>query len=147
MQKLTDVLQASVQFTDPTVDDYVLLDKQAVFMKLAENYQMFISHLYEDPEELVESTGIGTGELWEEFINLEPVRFYTSVRTKKLAEVDARKSLKNLQKSANKGDVSAIKYLNEVSGILQSQGDGKQIVLHFVPRPKNAPKGLKSDGK
>lgn len=147
MQKLTDILASSEQYNDTTHEDYVTPEKQALFLKLAERLQGEISHLYEDPEELALSTGIHTPDLWEEFLNLEPVKFYISVRTKQLSTVNARKSIRNLQVAANKGDVQAIKYLNEVSGILQSQGDNKQIVLHYVPRPDNAPKGLKSNGK
>ena len=148
MQKLTEILANCEQFTDPSHDDYVDIEKQEIYLKLAEHLQSAISHLYEDPEELSISTGIDDPELWEEFLNFEPVNLYIEVRQKKLTSVSARKAIKNLQNAANRGDVQAIKYLNEVSGILQAQGDNnKQIVLHFVPRPENAPKGLKSDGR
>lgn len=134
--KLTNMLQLSPQFTDPTVDDYVAPDKQHIFIALAESFQTKTSHLYEDPDELTVSLQVGNTELWEEFLNTEPVRLYVTARTKNLTAVHARKSILNLQKSAGRGEVNAIKYLNEISGILQRQTDNKQIVLTYVPRPE-----------
>lgn len=134
MQKLVELLQHCPDFNDTSLESYVPLDKQAVYLKMAERFQEAISHLYEDPEELAQSTDI-KAELWEDFLDLDAVTLYAAVRTKKLATTTARKSLRNLQLSANKGDVSAIKYLNEISGIINKQGDTGQIILHYVPRP------------
>lgn len=134
--KLTELLAASPIFTDPDMEDFVPLDEQEVYLKQAELFQSRISNLYLDPEELAMELLTGSAEDWEDFLNLEPVKLYVSVRTKNLASMQARKSMKNLQKSASSGDVQAIKYLNELSGVLQNQSDKKVIVLHYIPRPK-----------
>ncbi|MMZ47370.1 hypothetical protein D1872_90140 [compost metagenome] len=136
MEKLVDILQACPEFNDPSLDTYVPLDKQALFLKLAEKFQASLSHIYEDPEELTLSIGLGTPEIWEEFLNLDPVQMYTMVRSKNHAKTTSRKALRNLQIQANKGDVAAIKYLNDISGTLAKQGDAGQVILHYVPRPK-----------
>lgn len=136
--KLTTILETSQQYTNNEVEDYIPVDKQLVFTKLAELFQSKISYLYLDPDELSEELGVGSPETWEEFMNVEPVRLYVAARTKNLTQIHARKSLANLQKSANKGDVASIKYLNEISGILQAQAGNKTIVLHYVPRPQTA---------
>lgn len=135
MTKLTHLLLQSPAFQDPMLEDFIPLDQQDLFLKLAEEFQKGISSLYLDPDELAIETRIGTPEVWEEFLNIEAVRLYVAARTKNLATVQARKAMKNLQKSANNGDVAAIKYLNDVSGLLHKQADNKQIVLHYVPRP------------
>lgn len=134
--KLTQMISLSPQFTDTTIDDYIPIDKQHLFLTLAEKFQSKTSSLYEDPAELYTSLMIGSEEIWEEFLNIEPVRLYVAARTKNLTAVHARKSLKNLQLSAGKGDVQSIKYLNEISGILNKQSDNKIIVLSYVPRPQ-----------
>lgn len=136
MPKLTEMLQNSPEFTDPTHEDFIPVDQQAVTMVLAEHFQKAISNLYMDSEELADTVGIGSAEAWEKFLNLDPVLLYVTARTKNLAAVTARKSLKNLSKAASAGEVAAIKYLNELSGILQGQANNKQIVMHYIPRPK-----------
>lgn len=134
--KLTDMLSNSPIFTDPSHEDYVPLDKQHVFLMLAEKFQAKPSTMYMDAEELAEDIGTGDSNLWEEFLNLDPVILYSTARSKRAATVTARKSLRNLQKQANTGDVRAIQYLNEVSGILQAQDGAKLIILTTVPRPE-----------
>jgi hypothetical protein len=134
--KLTEMLQNSLLYTDPTHEDYVPLDKQHVFLVLAEAFQAKQSTMYMDAEELTQDLNQGDPNLWEEFLNLDPVILYSSARTKRLAAVTARKSIKNLQQEANRGNVKAIEYLNEVSGILQAQDGAKLIVLTTVPRPE-----------
>jgi hypothetical protein len=129
------MLQNSPIYTDPTHDDYVPLDKQHVFLRLAEQFQSKQSSMYMDAEELEQEFAIGDANLWEEFLNLDPVLLYSTARTKRMAAVKSRKSMKNLQRAADSGDVRAIQYLNEVSGILQAQDGAKLIVLTTVPRP------------
>ena len=137
--KLTEMLQNSPNYTDPEHEDYVPLDKQHVFLRLAEEFQSKQSTMYMDAEELEQDLGIGDANLWEEFLNMEPVLLYTTARTKRMAAVKSRKSLKNLQRAADGGDVRAIQYLNELSGILQAQDGAKIIVLTTVPRPEVKP--------
>lgn len=139
MQKLTDLLKHCPEFTDSDHENYVPVHKQTLYLKMAESYQSRQSHLYEDPEELVETTQMGTSELWEEFINFDPVQLYASARSKRLASVAARNSIRNLQKRVKEGDVQAIKYLNEVFGVLNAQNQQGTIILHYVPRPKPKP--------
>jgi hypothetical protein len=132
--RLTNMLSSSPYFTDPSVEDYIPIDKQEIYLKLASVFQSKISYLYSDPEELArpqdyDGTGIGTPELWDEFLTLDTVQLYITARTRNLASQKARKSLHNLQKQADKGDVQAIKYLNEVSGMLAGADNNKTIVL------------------
>lgn len=136
MSKLTEMLENSAEFTDPENEDFITVDRQAAIMIQAEQFQSRISHLYMDSEELADEVGYGSAESWEKFLLLETVALYVAARTKTLAAVTARKSMKSLQKAANSGDVAAMKYLNEMSGILQGQSNNKQIILHYVPRPK-----------
>jgi hypothetical protein len=103
---------------------------------MAQRFQESISNLYSDPQELAMELQMGTEMQWEAFLNLEPVQFYVATRTRNLTEVAARKSMSSLQKSAQRGDVAAIKLLNEMSGILKAQGDNYTIVLTTVPRPE-----------
>ena len=136
--KLTEMLENSPVFTDPSHEDYVPLDKQHVFLRLAEMYQGQQSTMYMDAEELTQEFGTADPNLWEEFLNMEPVLLYSTARTKRMAAVTSRKSLKNLM-SAAKTDVRAMQYLNEISGVLQAQDGAKLIVLTTVPRPDVKP--------
>lgn len=135
LPKLTEMINNSPVFKDPTHEEYEPADRQLIFRKMAEVFQRNISNMYLNPDELVYTLEIGEAGIWEEFLNLEPVQLYIATRTKNIASVNARKSLLNLQKAADKGDVAAIKYLNEVSGILNNQSDNKIIVITTVPRP------------
>lgn len=136
LPKLIEMIDASPLFNDPDHDEYEPLDQQLMYRKMAEIFQQSIANLYLDPQELSMDLGMGTEQQWESFLSLEPVQFYIATRTKNLTEVAARKSLSSLQKAANKGDVTAIKHLNDISGILKAQSDNRTIVLTTVPRPK-----------
>ena len=136
LPRLTDMLKESDIFTDPEHEDYLSPPQQARILMQAEVFQSKTSNLYDDPDELAGNTLKGTPEQWEEFLNLLPVQLYITARTKNLATVGARKSMRSLQKSAAQGDVAASKYLNEISGILQAQSNNKMIILTCVPRPE-----------
>lgn len=136
LPKLLEMIDNSPVFNDPEHPDYEPLDQQVIYRRMAEIFQSSISNLYLDPEELSNETMIGTELQWEAFLNLEPVQFYIATRTKNLTATAARKSLSSLQKAAKRGDVQAIKHLNDISGVLQSQGDNRVIILTTVPRPE-----------
>ena len=50
-------------------------------------------------------------------------------------EIAHRIALQALTREAQKGNIQAIKELNQLSGIL-NQNNNKQFITHFVPRPK-----------
>lgn len=136
LPNLLEMMDASPVFNDPEYENYEPIDQQLVYRKMAQRFQESISNLYSDPQELAMELQMGTELQWEAFLNLEPVQFYVATRTRNLTEVAARKSMSSLQKSAQRGDVAAIKLLNEMSGILKAQGDNCTIVLTTVPRPE-----------
>lgn len=88
------------------------------------------------PEELEEQTGISSNQ-WMDFISSnEEIRQFISMRTAEDVEFAHRAALNALAKEAKRGNVQAIKELNQLSGIL-NQNNNKQIVTHYIPRPTN----------
>ena len=65
----------------------------------------------------------------------EPVRQLIHRRATEDIEVAQRKAMGALAKAAQHGNVSAIKELNQLSGIL-NQNNNKQFITHYIPRPQ-----------
>lgn len=87
------------------------------------------------PTELEQLTKIDAKE-WHQFIsNNEQVRQLIHRRTNEDIEIAQRKALQALGKEAGRGNVQAIKELNQISGILNQQNN-KQFITHFIPRPQ-----------
>lgn len=87
------------------------------------------------PDELEEATGISSNQ-WSDFINTsEEIRQFINNKTNEDIEFAQRKALNALSKEAGRGNVQAIKELNQISGIL-NQNNNKQIVTHYIPRPE-----------
>lgn len=86
------------------------------------------------PSELEKETNI-PAQTWYDFINnSEEIRQFIHRRTNEDIEFAHRRALSALAKEAQRGNVQAIKELNNLSGILNQQNN-KQIVTHFIPRP------------
>jgi hypothetical protein len=91
------------------------------------------------PQELQELTSIPL-DIWYEFINTnEEVRQFIQRRTNEDIEFAHRKALSALAEEASRGNVQAIKELNNLSGIL-NQSNNKQIITHYIPRPTQTKK-------
>jgi hypothetical protein len=87
------------------------------------------------PSELTKITNISQ-DIWYEFLNNnEEIRQYIHRRTNEDIEIAHRKAMQALGDQASNGNVQAIKELNNLSGIL-NQNNNKQIVTHYIPRPK-----------
>lgn len=78
-------------------------------------------------------------EVWSEYLQREEVRQRIRAKTVEDIEIAHRQALNALAKEASRGNVQAIKELNNLSGIL-NQNNNKQIVTHYIPRPEPQPK-------
>lgn len=85
------------------------------------------------PHELEQKTNIPE-EHWRNYLDQESTRQLIHRRITEDAEIAQRKAMQALSKEAQRGNVQAIKELNQLSGIL-SQNSNKQIVTHYIPRP------------
>lgn len=72
---------------------------------------------------------------WSNYLQREDVRQRIHAKVNEDIEIAHRASLSALSKEAQRGNVQAIKELNNLSGIL-NQNNNKQIVTHFIPRPQ-----------
>lgn len=89
------------------------------------------------PEELEAQTGISQ-TVWLEYLNKESTRQLINKRTAEDIEFAQRKALQALTKEAQRGNVQAIKEINQISGIL-NQNNNKQFITHYIPRPQATP--------
>ena len=87
------------------------------------------------PEELEAQTGISQ-TVWLDYLNKESTRQLINKRTVEDIEFAQRKALQALTKEAQRGNVQAIKEINQLSGIL-NQNNNKQFITHYIPRPAN----------
>jgi hypothetical protein len=88
------------------------------------------------PQDLQHKTSIPS-DIWYEFINTnEDIRQFIHRRTNEDIEFAHRRALAALSKEASRGNVQAIKELNQISGIL-NQNNNKQYVTHYIPRPQD----------
>jgi phosphoribosyl-AMP cyclohydrolase len=85
------------------------------------------------PEELEQRTGIPQAT-WLAYLNQESIRQMIHKRTVEDVEFAQRKALAALSKEASRGNVQAIKEINQLSGIL-NQNNNKQFITHYIPRP------------
>jgi len=73
-------------------------------------------------------------QVWSNHLNKEDTRQRITQRLNEDIEIAHRASLHALTKEAQKGNIQAIKELNQLSGILNQQNI-KQVVTHYIPRP------------
>lgn len=83
--------------------------------------------------ELSSRTGVPES-VWSTYLQREDVRQRIHSKMNEDIEIAHRASLSALAKEAQRGNVQAIKELNNLSGIL-NQNNNKQIVTHYIPRP------------
>lgn len=127
---LTQMLELNVPFqTLPK-------NQQAIYLKLAETFEMNDDMLLFTPAELSAQTQVGSKQQWHDFLNYDPVKAYIKGQMSSLATVAQRKAFQSLQKKANEGDVGAAKQINELSGIMNSGDSNKVVVMHQIVRPK-----------
>lgn len=112
------------------------IEKREAYAKLADTFEDNELALYLDPIELTDKLGIGNRQLWQDFLNFDAVRQYISGQMANAAQVATRKTLQSLIKQGVSGDVSAIRQINEMSGVLNSGDKNKVIVLHQINRSK-----------
>lgn len=109
-------------------------EKQEIVMALAQNFEDDPSAIYLNPSELQGMLGIGNQDLWQEFLNIEPVRSYIKAQMGFNAQIAQRKAFRSLEKEAIQGDVQAAKQINELSGVLSNADQNRIIVLHQIER-------------
>lgn len=85
------------------------------------------------PQELQNQSNISQ-EHWRDFLDHESTRQLIHRRLTEDTEIAQRKAMQALSKEAQRGNVQAIKELNQLSGIL-NQNNNKQFITHYVPRP------------
>lgn len=85
------------------------------------------------PHELEERTNVPE-EHWRIYLDQEATRQLIHRRLTEDAEIAQRKAMQALSKEAQRGNVQAIKELNQLSGIL-NQNNNKQFITHYIPRP------------
>jgi hypothetical protein len=85
------------------------------------------------PQELEQKTNIAE-EHWRMFLDQEQTRQLIHRRITEDTEIAQRKAMQSLAKEAQRGNVQAIKELNQLSGIL-NQNNNKQFITHYIPRP------------
>jgi hypothetical protein len=127
---LIDTLKQSKQFQD------LPKNQQDIVAALTFHFENTEESLYQSPRELEESTGRGTKEQWQQFLNLEPVKNYIKAEMNHQAQVAQRRAFLALQQSAQGGNVQAAKEINELSGIMDKQDNSKVVVLIRVDRPR-----------
>ena len=93
-------------------------------------------HKY-NPDQLEDETSI-PAPIWSEYLSREDVRQRITAKINEEIEIAHRQALTALSKEAQRGNIQAIKELNQLSGIL-NQANTKQIVTHHIPRPTPTP--------
>lgn len=86
------------------------------------------------PDQLEDQTQIPANQ-WSSYLQQEEVRQRIHAKTLEDIEIAHRQAIVSLAKEAQRGNVQAIKELNQLSGIL-NQTNNKQFITHFVPRPE-----------
>lgn len=79
-------------------------------------------------------------QIWSNHLNKEDTRQRITQRLNEDIEIAHRASLHALTKEAQRGNIQAIKELNQLSGIL-NQNNNKQIITHHIPRPTRQTQG------
>lgn len=109
--------------------------EKAIILKLASEFQSRTSHLFLDPEELTLHTELGDKEQWTDFLNMSETQSYIKGQMSFLGTIAQRKTFASLVEEALRGNQSAAKQVQELSGIMNKQDNNRTIILHHVPRP------------
>jgi hypothetical protein len=127
---LTQMINESGVLKDKT------LPEQTILMTLASTFQNNTKLLFMEPEELVEETGIGTKDQWNEILRFQETQNFIKGQMAFISQIAQRKTFSSLVQSALGGNAQAAKQVQELSGVLNQVDSNKVIVLHYVPRPK-----------
>lgn len=131
---LTDMLDKSDELKSMT------LPQRTVIMKLASVFQSSTEYLFLDPEELRDTTLIGSPDDWRKLLNLQETKNYIKGQMAFLSQVAQRKTFASLVQMAlggGQGAQQAAKQIQELSGIMNQQDSNRVVVLHQIPRPNN----------
>jgi hypothetical protein len=112
--------------------------QQEIFLILASQYEKSTEYLFLNPEELRETTQKGSRQHWTDFLADQTVQTYVKGQMAFLAQISQRKTFRSLVTSALEGNAQAAKQVQELSGIMSQVDSNKVVVLHHVPRPKQA---------
>lgn len=107
---------------------------QLAYPQLADLFERDPENIFRTTDELAEQHPEFSRDVWDEFLQFEPVKQFISVRTKRFIEQSARKAQRKLAEEAESGNVQAVKQLQELAGLLDAKENNKIIVTHFVPR-------------
>lgn len=125
---LVDMLEASKTFQSLTNEE------QVIYKTLAAIFQSSPDNIFKTPEDLSLETDRGTPVQWSNLLSMEPVLNYIKQEMTANTRIAQRKAFQSLQMKAQLGDVSAIKHIDELSGIFNRQDSNKVVVLHYVNR-------------
>ena len=107
---------------------------QWAYPQLADLFERDPENIFRTTDELADQHPEFSRDVWDEFLQFEPVKQFISVRTKRFIEQSARKAQRKLAEEAESGNVQAVKQLQELAGLLDAKENNKIIVTHFVPR-------------
>jgi hypothetical protein len=127
---LTDMLNKS-----DTLATYSLPQK-TILLTLATTLQNNTNLLFLDPEELVDQTGKGNKDSWEQLLRLQETQNFIKAQMQFMSQIAQRKTFSSLVEMALSGNAQAAKQVQELSGIMNQQDQNRTVVLHYVPRPK-----------
>jgi hypothetical protein len=127
---LTDMLNKS-----DTLMTYSLPQK-TILLTLATTLQNNTNLLFLDPEELVDQTGKGNKDSWEQLLRLQETQNFIKAQMQFMSQIAQRKTFSSLVEMALSGNAQAAKQVQELSGIMNQQDQNRTVVLHYVPRPK-----------
>lgn len=129
MNLLLDMLKKSKEFNQLPQHD------QEITARLAVQFQDDYRNLYYSPEELEEEYNIPRYH-WQSLLDLQTTQAYIKQQMSKRLDIAQRKAFLSLQAEAQRGNVGAVKEINELSGILNNQDQNRIVILHQVSRPK-----------
>lgn len=132
---LTEMLNQS-----DTLSTYPLPQK-TILLTLATTLQNNTNLLFLDPEELVEQTGKGNKDSWEQLLRLQETQNFIKAQMQFMSQIAQRKTFSSLVEMALAGNAQAAKQVQELSGIMNQQDQNRTVVLHYIPRPKEVQNG------
>jgi hypothetical protein len=110
-------------------------EQKEVTARLAKVFEENAEHtLHLSPTELTTTLSLGNKKLWQDFLNLEATRNYIKTQMAFNAQIAQRKAFQSLEREAIKGDTTAAKQINELSGILNNVDNNRIVVLHYINR-------------
>lgn len=127
---LTEMLNASDSLSN------LPLPQKTILLTLATTLQNNTNLLFLDPEELVDQTGKGNKDQWEQLLRLQETQNFIKAQMQFFSQIAQRKTFHSLMEMALAGNAQAAKQVQELSGILNQQDQNRTVVLHHIPRPK-----------